>query len=135
MVGQSGIDDALDYVFETIISDGAAHLSPQARASGVGSIANKYKDGRFLEFKDAASWLEYNKQFGDNDPIGAIFTHFKNIANDIAFMEVLGPNPAATKEWLTQVIAHEYGKAAAGKPSIVNGVPSEDASKSCYIPR
>lgn len=129
VIGAGGIDESLDYVFDTIMSDGAAHLSPQARAAGQGSIANKYKDGRFLEFKDADSWLKYNEQFGNSDPIGAIFSHYKNIANDIAFMEVLGPNPAATVEWLKQVLEHEFGKAIAGKSLLVDKVPSIDAGK------
>ncbi|MEM7067919.1 MAG: hypothetical protein AAF478_03470 [Pseudomonadota bacterium] len=113
-VGQSGLDEALDYSWESIISDGWAHHNPQARAVGNGSIANQYQDSRFLQFKGSDAWLAYNREFGDQDVVANIFNQVNQMSRDIAALETLGPNPEAQIEWLKQVIQTEIGKKQAG---------------------
>ena len=128
-IGEAGIDEALDHVFESIVSDGWAHRVPEARRFGQGALANRYQDGRFLIFRDAESWLAYNEKFGNKDVIATIFDHVKGLADDIAAMETFGPNPDATIEWMKQVYASETGKAMAGLPSVVKKIPGLDAAK------
>jgi len=115
VIGADGIDNSLDYVFDSIMSDNWAHRVPEARAFGKGKVASRYQDGRFLIFNDAQGWIDYNNAFGKTDPISAIFNHINGVARDIAAMERFGPNPDATVEWLKQSIQAEIGKRQAGR--------------------
>ncbi|TGP93846.1 MULTISPECIES: hypothetical protein [unclassified Mesorhizobium] len=117
-VGAAGIDAALDHVYSTIVSQGRADMTPQAVRRGLGAIATQRQEERFLVFKDAASWAEYNKKFGRGDVVQAIFNHVNGMARDIASMEILGPNPAGMVEYLKQVVGHEIGKKEAGLPNL-----------------
>jgi hypothetical protein len=103
---------ALRDVYETIASDGWNERRAGA-FTGNGKLANRHVDSRFLVFKDADSWLQYSKQFGRPlsklsdaiDPGGAVFdamiAHVHGMSRDIALMQRLGPNPAATARWIT----------------------------------
>lgn len=124
-VGREGLDAALDHVFDSIVSDNRAHLKPSGRRFGKGALANRYQDARFLEFRNADAWLAYNERFGQRDPVAALFGQIKTLARDIAAMEILGPNPDAMIEWMKQGIAHEEGKALAGRASILDRVPRQ----------
>ena len=114
IIGADGLDASLDYVFETITSDGWAHRRPEGRKFGKGKVASRHQDNRFLIFKDAQSWLTYNEKFGNNDAIGSIFNHINSMARDIAAMERFGPNPDATVEWLKQAVQVDVGKRQSG---------------------
>lgn len=90
-------------VYESIRTDGANKAKPGAMFGG--SLANRRGDPRVLHFESFADWTEYQARFGDGDSIYDIFVgHIGAMARDIALMEELGPNPAATlryqKEWL-----------------------------------
>lgn len=113
-IGADGIDASLDYVFESIMSDNWAHRVPEARRFGKGKVASRYQDNRFLIFRDAESWLQYNQEFGNSDAISAIFNHINGLSRDIAAMETFGPNPDATIEWLKQVVVQDIGERQAG---------------------
>ncbi|TPN57173.1 hypothetical protein [Mesorhizobium sp. B1-1-7] len=117
-VGAAGLNAALDHVYSTIVSQGRADMTPQAVRRGLGSIATQRQEERFLVFKDAASWADYNRQFGRGDVVQAIFNHVNGMARDIASMEILGPNPAGMVEYLKQVVGHEIGKKEAGLPNL-----------------
>ena len=108
---------ALRSVYDTIISDG--WNDRRAGAFAGSKLANRHADSRFLIFKDADSWLAYAQRYGRPlsalsqklDPGGAIYDamigHVHGMARDIALMERLGPNPAATIRWLTDSIQKE----------------------------
>jgi hypothetical protein len=117
-VGATGLDKALDHVFESIVSQNRAHMQPTMVRRGRGAISSQRQDERFLVFRDAASWLEYHRAFGKGDVVQVIFNHVNGMARDIAAMEVLGPNPAAMVEYLKNVVAHEVGKKETGLPSL-----------------
>lgn len=119
-VGAAGLDAALDHVYASIVSANRAHLQPAMARKGLGAIASQRQDERFLTFRDATSWMEYNRSFGQGDPVQAIFNHVNGMARDIAAMEMLGPNPAAMVEYIKQGVAHEIGKMEAGLPSLAS---------------
>ncbi|CDZ67628.1 Hypothetical protein NGAL_HAMBI2605_59090 [Neorhizobium galegae bv. orientalis] len=129
IIGVDGIDASLDYVFETITSDGWAHRRPEGRKFGKGKVASRYQDGRFLIFKDAQAWLTYNEKFGNRDAIGSIFNHINGISKDIAAMERFGPNPDATVEWLKQSVQVNLGKRQAGAIDLQGKPPGQSAIK------
>ncbi len=114
----AGLDASLDHVYSSIASENRAHLTPTMQRRGRGSIANQRQDERFLQFRDAAGWLAYHRQFGRGDVIQAIFHHVNGMARDIAAMEVLGPNPGGMVEYMKQMVAREIGQLEAGLPSL-----------------
>jgi hypothetical protein len=108
---------ALRAVYDTIISDGWNDRRPGAFAGS--KLANRHADARFLIFKDADSWLAYAHRYGRPlsgiseklDPGAAIYdamiSHVHGMSRDLALMERLGPNPAATIRWLTDGLQKE----------------------------
>jgi hypothetical protein len=112
------LDQVLDAAYANIVSDGWANRTPSMQRYGQGALANQRQEHRFLVFKSADDWLDYDRQFGHGDPIVSVFNHINGMARDIATMEALGPNPHAMIDWLKQVNASELGKHKAGKPSL-----------------
>lgn len=97
------LDDALKAVYETISTDGWAKIKPSGAARGH-KLANRRADHRFLVFKDAESWLEYNSEFGARDPFSAMVSHIDGMARDIALLETFGPNPTSTIRWAQETV-------------------------------
>lgn len=115
------LDATLRAAWEHITTGGWSDREPSAIPFGTGATANQRNEHRFLHFKSADDWLAYNRDFGQGDPIQAIFQHIKGMTRDTAAMEILGPNPAATVEWLKQVVKSEAAKLIAEKPSLYRG--------------
>ena len=107
-------------VYETISTDGMSKVKPGGRPAGGKSLANRNADHRFLVFKNANSWMEYQDKFGNDNPFDVMMGHISNMSRDIAFMERLGPNPMATKNFIKQTLA----KSASGNDA------AESASRS-----
>lgn len=97
-----GLELALRDVFETIRTDGWNKRN--AGGQGVASLANRRGEARFLQFRSAADWLAYSERFGGGTAFDAMMGHIDGMARDIALMEVLGPNPNATVEWLKDTL-------------------------------
>lgn len=104
---EESLELALRDVFETIRSNGANTLTPGA--PGRGALANSRGDARFLVFKDAEGWLDYQGKFGGGTPYDAMMGHIESMARDIAALEILGPNPAATLDWVKDTLRKEAG--------------------------
>ncbi len=109
----------LGEVWDSIVTDGWNRRDPAGVPFGRGAVANQRTDHRFLVFKSADDWLAYQKEFGSPDAFATMMEHVNAMARDIAGMEVLGPNPSATVEWLKQTVQKETALAEAGKPSRV----------------
>ena len=90
-------------VYETISTDGINKLKPGGAGQGK-SFANRRQDHRFLSFRDADTWLEYQKKFGNANSYDTMISHVTNMSRDIAMMEILGPNPASTLNFLKQTL-------------------------------
>ena len=100
------LSDLLDDVFETIISDGANKIDAWGGAVGGGtkSVAKRHQEHRILIFKDGDSHLQYQRDFGEDDLFDVIMNHHRSMAKDISLMQVLGPNPESTVDFLTAKI-------------------------------
>lgn len=114
------VEASLKGVYDTIISDG---WNQRRAGAFVGSkLANRHGDSRFLIFKGADDWLAYHEKFGRPlsslseriDPGAAIFDtmigHIHGMSRDIALMQRLGPNPAATIRWITDGLKIEASR-------------------------
>jgi len=97
---------ALRDAYETITSEGFNKLKPGAM-TGNKSFASRNQDHRFFVFKNADSWVEYQQKFGNPNAFDAMMGHIDIMARDIAMMEVLGPNPAATTNFIKQTLNKE----------------------------
>ena len=104
------LETVLFDVYETIRTEGYSKVKPGGRPVGGKSLANRNADHRFLVFKNADAWMEYQQKFGNDNPFDTMMGHISNMSRDIAFMERLGPNPMATKNFIKQTLS----KSAAG---------------------
>lgn len=100
----SALRSVLGDVYNTIRTDGWAKLTPNMSQARGRALANRRADHRFLVFRDADSWLEYNDRFGANDPFSTMMAHIDGLSRDIAMMEILGPNPTASLSWMEQLV-------------------------------
>jgi len=86
----------LNYTYETITSGGLNKAKDFTVPRMGKKLSRKGSERRFLYFKDADSWLEYQKEFGKGDIFTTLTDHIEMKANDIALMEVLGTSPEST---------------------------------------
>ena len=129
------LEEGLRVSYDRITTGGWSDREPSQLPFGKGSLANQRAEHRFLHFKTAEDWLAYDRDFGHGDPIKAIFQHINGMSRDIAAMEVLGPNPNATLNWLKQVVQSEAGKAIAGEESLFKGgAAAKIQDKLDYLP-
>lgn len=96
-------EEMLAQIYQSIRTDGAAHRNPGA--SFMGSMAKRRADPRVLHFDGFDDWMAYQRDYGGAANIYDIITgHLSQMAREIAMMEEMGPNPAATirfqSDWL-----------------------------------
>lgn len=96
---------ALRDVWETIRTDGWNKREPGAM--GKGKAANRHADPRFLLFKSGKDWLAYQERFGTGNAFDVMMGHLDGMAREIALMERMGPNPAASLKWLQDSLDKE----------------------------
>lgn len=85
----------LEYVYDTLSSDGAnkIEVGRQATGGGTSKVTNRNAESRVLHFKDADAWLEYQNQFGGMQFVDLVEAHINGLSKDIAMVENLGSNP------------------------------------------
>lgn len=89
----------LESTFENIRTNGLNTM--KSGLVGSTKLANRYQDPRVLHFRDADSWLAYDKRFGSNgDHFGTLTGHFAQMSRDIGTMETFSPNPDAMADML-----------------------------------
>ena len=64
---------------------------------------------RRLHFKDADSWLQYNKRFGHEDPVQAMIEGLELQSDRTVLIQRLGPDPSETLDNLKKQIKQDYG--------------------------
>lgn len=95
-------DRFLREVYENITTRGWNAREPSLTTGGQ-ALYNQRGDHRVLHFKSGKDWLAYNNEFGSADPFSAMMNGLFGLANDVAMMRVLGPNPRAGLEFAIQV--------------------------------
>lgn len=79
---------------------------------GPANMAKKMSQERVLHFKDAESFMEYNKKFGTNDLREATIRGLEHMARNTALMRRFGTNPLAMFEKLQKRFASQLQKEA-----------------------
>jgi len=94
VLGDTELDEALDYVYKTIATGGAHKVNPFEGGAKLGKkMADRHADRRFLYFKDGDAWMKYNERYGEGDIFTVINDHIEGMSHDIALVERLGPDP------------------------------------------
>ena len=101
--------------YKTVSTDGQNKKVPGA-FSGNGKMANRHQDSRFLVFKDADAWIEYQESFGSPDFFNVMVGHIRSMSSEIAMLEVLGPNPNQAFKYLSDITEND------GNMGMVNSV-------------
>ena len=104
------LDEALDYVFESITTGGLNKIKDLQVPMLGKKLARRHSERRFLYFKDADSWLQYNEKYGKSDVLTTLTDHIDVLSNDIALMERFGPNPKRTYDALRMQALKEGAK-------------------------
>lgn len=111
------MDDAamikmLEGVWETLVTDGnAGEYGSMVAGRGAGSRANRLSQHRAIHFKDAESYLKYEKLFGTGSITQTIVGRINANSRDIALMEAMGPNPNATYRTLKRIAESDAARA------------------------
>lgn len=106
------LDAMLSRIYDTISTDGLANLRPGTQ--GGTKLANRHQEHRVLSFKDGDAWLQYQQRFGSNDILTTMTDHIERMAHETALLEILGPNPAATWRYVSDVV-EKHGASGADK--------------------
>lgn len=86
---------------------------------GLGAVANQRAAHRFLIFRNADSWLNYQASYGSGgNPFVTMMSHLRGMARDIADMETFGPNPRAMLTFMQQLVEKHANQRAAGLPAL-----------------
>lgn len=116
VLDDAAMRDLLDGAFEDIVTSG----SPDGNIFDIDlnkarTISKTFKKfhHRVLHFASARDYLDYEAVFGNGALSGALLGHVSKVANDIAIMESLGPQPKATFEMM-RFNAEQQAKNAGG---------------------
>lgn len=135
-VAADELDAILSEIWTGITTDGWDTREAARRPFGRGALANQRAEHRFLVFRSAADWMAYQADYGGGgDPFATMMHHVTMMARDIAAMEILGPNPQATVDWLKQTVMKHGALKSAGEPARFagRGDPNDRASR--YVDR
>lgn len=108
-MGDVEINRFLGEAWTTIATGGANKVDPGVSRGS--SRANRGNASRQIHYKDAASYLEYQAQYGERSLYEVLTNHIENIAKDIALVETYGPNPDNTFKYFRDKSVQE-GKIA-----------------------
>lgn len=98
-------DGFLGDLYATLSTDGWADREPGAKGGKM--LANQRADHRVIFFKGGQAWRTYQAKYGGGNAFDAMMSHIDGMSRDIALMEILGPNPAATVQWLQDAVEKE----------------------------
>ena len=109
-----GLNLSLDEVYDSIATGG---LSDIARAGDdlFGSSVSARAAKRFLVFRDSTAWLEYQAEFGKGTIFDWVVGSIEAFARDVGTIEVLGPFPKATLEFMKSLIDEAAARGAISK--------------------
>lgn len=106
----------LDSITSDII-DGPQGAVTAAR-TGSPMLANQRDMARFFSWKSAESWQAIADAVGSNQSVFETMTaHIKGMADDVAALRVLGPNPEATKVFIHNLFERETARLGVTAPA------------------
>ena len=110
-------NDFLRSSWESIAYDGQLKGNIGAH-KGNGYAANAFSQSRQLHFKDAQSYLDYHKIYGEKSLHATLISHIDQLSKDIALIETMSPNARHQFDWLNDYAAREDTKAGVAPEKI-----------------
>lgn len=105
-------DEMLDALYKGLAS--GLHLKAETpgpmRKKGLGSLGNKLAKERVIHYKDADSFMAYNRAFGSRGLREGVVSGLEQSARSIGLLQTLGTNPAAMLDSLDDKLALELKK-------------------------
>lgn len=108
---ENELNKMLKETYQVIISDGRNLAGEAADAGKVmplqgRDVFNRNSDSRFLKFKDADSYLEYNKAFGRGDEalFDMVIDYMNLMSREVAVMQKMGPKPNAMMRYVETLL-------------------------------
>ena len=130
------IREALSEVYDNISTSGMATFAPGVNKFGR-ALHGRRTDHRFLAFRSADDWMEYQTRFGNPDVFQTMMGHVDSMARDIAMLKINGPDTDATHIWAKGMIKKQAAidavAEAQGKfkrKKIIKGKTEEDRAGS-----
>lgn len=101
--------EALEVSWDRIVTDGMIdrEIPTTGMVGNKPALYRQHADHRFLHFKDAKSWLAYQREFGQPDVFATMIGHINTMARDIAHMETFGPNPNMVRDYIKATLKQE----------------------------
>ena len=106
----------LERAYDDIRTDGLYSLDPSGAKGGT-KLANRHQEHRVLKFKNVDDWLALNDAYGRPDLYTTMMDHISNKSHEISLLEVLGPNPEATYQYL-RTLSQKKGASEPGLASM-----------------
>jgi len=118
-------EEVLGKVFDTIASFGDANIQP-----GIPNqrLTERLAAQRFLYYKDADSWIEMNKLYGEGNLFEQTIGMMEGMSRTIALMEKFGPNPAASVNFVLKA-----AKSKAAEQSLAPGLSTKKKTPSAKV--
>ena len=108
------LDEALEEVYDSIATGGLSDIQ-RAGDDLFGSSVNARASKRFLVFRDSTAWLEYHQRFGKGTLFNWVVGSIEALARDVGTIEVMGPFPKATLEFMKGLIDEASARGAISK--------------------
>lgn len=92
------LEEILDEAFDTISSGGMTKGDPMKAHAGRGnSVGSRHNQERILYYKDAESWAEVHREFGNSNTLfDVMMGYVDRMATDVATLEILPPEAFET---------------------------------------
>ena len=121
-------------VFDALVSgvhmttEGISGITADARFTppafeGTSNLARKVSQERVIHYRDAASWLAHQQQFGASTSVmSSVMKTLDQSARQIALMEKLGTNPAANLNIVLRAVQETYRDDTDGIAKFARGI-------------
>ena len=90
------LEEGLRNMFDSVVTGGLSKLEDFNVPRLGRKLSRRHSERRFIYFKDADSWIKYHNEFGEGTIYTTLTDYIETMANDIAVMRRLGPNPKST---------------------------------------
>ncbi|MCK5133516.1 MAG: hypothetical protein KAR40_15355 [Candidatus Sabulitectum sp.] len=94
-------------VYKTLSTNGASKIDTKSLQGRGGAVGNALEKHRFLEYKDAESWIDVHETFGDGNVFDIMIQHMDDMAHKIASVRTFGPNPELAGQNLHSIVRRQ----------------------------
>lgn len=95
--------EILNDVWDNLSYGKGSRQAQYGKAQGQ-SLYRQRAEERVLHFRGADNWIAYNKDYGTGDPFNSLMSHVHGMAQDIASLQALGPNPGLGLDYQAQMV-------------------------------